>query len=254
MPDFIDALRRQVSIPELPGRIISLVPSVTETVIDLGCANCLQGRTHYCIHPNEKVKEIPTIGGTLNIDFRKVKALNPDLILAVKEENDKEQVYRLARDYPVYVFDIHTVDDGLNMVERIAELLGKPQRGLDWKRSISAKLGHIKPVRAKVLYLVWNNPLMAAGRGTFIDSVLQVYGYRNVIADKGYPRPDKPSSLSPDFVMAPSEPYRFSDEELEELKVQFPDSAVVRVDGEIFSWYGTHMRLIPTYYRQLPQK
>ena len=251
MSAFTDDLNRVIKVPQKPRKVVSLVPSITESIIDLGWMDKLAGRTAYCIHPGEFVKEVPVVGGTKNISKKEAQVLQPDLIFAAREENDKNQVMDLAGQYPVYVFDVKSIDQGLEMISRIAELMGDKNRGLAYAGDIKQKLLPQASSRGSLLYLVWRKPWMGAGRNTFIDSVIRQAGFQNIIQKKGYPKLESLRDFNPDYVLAPNEPYDFSEKELEELKHLFKDSKVLKIDGEIFSWYGTHMRMIPDYITHL---
>lgn len=254
MPEFIDDLNRKVSLPEYPKRVISLVPSVTETIIDLGWVNLLYGRTTFCIHPADKVIGIPKVGGVKQLLSDKVIEISPDLIIAVKEENDKNQVLELGQRFPVYVFDIKTIEAGLKIIKRISELLGNSKKGSEMANEIRKNLPARGIFSGSVLYLIWKQPYMAAGKNTFIDSVLETAGFKNVLNQNGYPALHEPKKLHPDFVFASSEPYNFTKNEVKTLKMLFKDAQVLEVDGEIFSWYGTYMRFMPGYFKKLTLK
>ncbi len=118
MPIFTDQTGREVSIPSHPQRIISLVPSQTELLFDLGLEEQVAGITKFCVHPEKWFRSKTRIGGTKNIKSALIHQLQPDLIIANKEENVKEQVEELAAHYPVWVSDIHDLQSALDMIRR----------------------------------------------------------------------------------------------------------------------------------------
>jgi ABC-type Fe3+-hydroxamate transport system substrate-binding protein len=239
-----DALQRDVSFTSLPQRVVSLVPSITETIFDMGLSNQLAGRTAFCIHPANKVKKIPIIGGTKTLRTDKIERINPDLILAVREENSREDIERVWQKLPVYVFDIHTIGQALDMIATLGGLLGHPRKGINLRKNIEKTLKPFPDSGLKVLYLIWKNPFMAAGKATFIDSVLTHAGFENFINEEGYPRVEDVHIEQANLVMLSSEPYHFKTGEVKEMKVTWGDK-FMEVDGEIFSWYGSHMQKLP---------
>src|SRR5665213_2671183 len=119
MPEFIDQTGRKVTVHDNPKRIISVVPSQTELLYDLGLRDEVIGVTKFCVHPNEWFHGKTRIGGTKKLDIEKIKSLNPDLIIANKEENTKEQIEELIKYFPVWISDVKTLEDALNMIDTI---------------------------------------------------------------------------------------------------------------------------------------
>jgi ABC-type Fe3+-hydroxamate transport system substrate-binding protein len=257
-----DALNRRVLLLRRPERIISLVPSQTELLIDLGLASRLVGRTRYCIHPGAKLSNITDVGGTKRVDFDKIKALQPDFILAEKEETPKELVDALSRLAPVYVTDVVSIASAISMCRDVGRILGLAHEAQTLALQIETMMNDVKNVASRserVLYLIWRKPWMAAAEGTFIHSCLEHIGFTNAALGSSlqitsrYPElsPDSMVSLYPDRVFLSSEPYPFKESHAQEIRRLLPNAHIEFVDGELFSWYGSRMLKMPAYWRSL---
>ena len=139
MYEFVDQLDRKISLASLPKRIVSLVPSQTELLYDLGLRDEVAGITKFCIHPQEWFKTKPRVGGTKKIDIEKIKQLDPDLVIGNKEENDQSQVEELMKHYPVWMSDIKNLEDALEMIEHIGDLTGKSGNAVQLRNKIEQK-------------------------------------------------------------------------------------------------------------------
>lgn len=240
-----DQIGNQLLIQEYPKRIISIVPSITELLIDLGLTDYIVGRTKFCIHPQSIVKSVAKIGGTKTPDLEKITKLNPDLIICNKEENRKEDVEYLQQKFHVYVSDINNVDDGLEMIKQIGALTGKDNEAETIIKQIKfpdyAAEGYKK---ISCLYLIWKNPIMAAGANTYIDDLLRRTGLLN-LAPSGSRYPiiseDLLKMLNPKELYLSSEPYPFKEKHVNYFKTMLPNTKVSLIDGEMFSWYGSKM-------------
>ncbi|ROH95287.1 cobalamin-binding protein [Chryseobacterium cucumeris] len=235
-------------------KIVSLVPSITEALFDLGLTeNEVVGRTKFCIHPQDKIKNVPIIGGTKNINIEKIKALQPDLILANKEENVKDQVEALMDDHKVMVTNIDTIEDNYYLLKNLGKLFGKEDRAQLFNLKIYDVLNQAKlesPVKAA--YLIWKNPYMTIGSDTFIHRILSEIGFENIFKDKTrYPQITTENLVEADVIMLSSEPFPFKEKHIEELQVFYPDKKIMIVDGEAFSWYGTHIAKCENYFKEL---
>ncbi|MEJ5051963.1 helical backbone metal receptor [Chryseobacterium culicis] len=235
-------------------KIVSLVPSITEALFDLGLTeNEVIGRTKFCIHPQDKIKNVSVIGGTKNINIEKIKALQPDLILANKEENVKEQVEALMDDHKVMVTNIDTIEDNYYLLKNLGKLFGKEDRAQLFNLKIYDILNQAKletPVKAA--YLIWNNPYMTIGSDTFIHRILSEIGFENIFKDKTrYPQITVEDLADADVIMLSSEPFPFKEKHIQELQVFYPDKKMMIVDGEAFSWYGTHIAKCENYFKEL---
>lgn len=255
MPIYVDQMNRRVEIPNRPKRIISLVPSQTELLFDLGLDKEIIGVTKFCIHPANKVKEKVKIGGTkvLNIDL--IKELNPDLIIGNKEENEREQIEELMQDFPVWMSDISNLDEALAMIKQVGEITGKLSEGSALADRISEQFSNliIHQSGQRVGYFIWRKPYMVAGRGTFIDVMLNKCGFVNAFSTGRYPEVNSEEIIAakPDIILLSSEPYPFKEKHVWEFESLLPHARVRLVDGEMFSWYGSRLLHAPVYFEAL---
>jgi ABC-type Fe3+-hydroxamate transport system substrate-binding protein len=168
-------------------KIVSLVPSITETLFDFGLTKFeVIGRTKFCIHPANQVENVPIIGGTKNLNIEKILALKPDLIIANKEENEKLQVEELAKHCRVWVTDIATLSDNENFLWDLGMVLKKRQFAIEINQKISEIFTKIKTDfdRKKVAYIIWQNPMMTIGGDTFINSILKEIGFYTIFENR----------------------------------------------------------------------
>lgn len=240
--DFLDQMNRKIVLKTKEPAIVSLVPSITEFLLDLG-ANVV-GRTKFCIHPKEQIKNIPIIGGTKNFRFDDIYKLNPDLIIGNKEENYPEGIKRLELDFPVWMSDILTLEDGREMMTSVARICGKRNKGQELVEKENTVLDRLKNTRkAKILYLIWRDPYMAVGKNTYVNSFLSHLGYRNMIKNERYPALSKEQlkNHDPGEILLSSEPFPFDTKHIEEIKEITGSSSIRLVNGEFYSWYGTRI-------------
>lgn len=256
MPHFTDQLNRTVSIPFPPKRIISLVPSQTELLYDLGLEDEVIGITKFCVHPQKWFREKQLIGGTKNTHLEKVVSLQPDLIIANKEENVKEQVEELARNFPVWTSDVNNLDDALQMIEDIGAITGKQEIAGEIAANIRSRLHQLQTTTPKrqTAYLIWKDPYMTVGGDTFIHHMLQKAGFQNVFQNKTrYPEINITDLQNADcqLLLLSSEPYPFKQKHVDELQYYLPHTKILLVDGEMFSWYGSRLLKVPAYVEDL---
>lgn len=259
---FTDQLGREITINYPPKRIVSLVPSQTELLFDLGLDKEIIGLTKFCIHPIEKFATRTKIGGTKKLNIEQIRALQPDLIIGNKEENQQEQIEELMAEFPVWMSDIATLEDAKLTIQQIGELVDRSPEASYLNHLITQGFTDLQTLAAQnglnktVAYLIWRKPFMAAGKETFIDDVLCLNGLTNVVRQSRYPELSigQLAELKPDLVFLSSEPYPFKEEHLEELKSQLPDAKVMLVDGEMFSWYGSRLVKAVQYLFQLQQE
>lgn len=228
-------------------RIISIVPSITELLFDLGLDQEVVGLTKFCVHPREKWKSLPRIGGTKSVKIEKVRDLQPDLIIANKEENTKEDVEALRAFTKVVVTEINSVPQAFEMLLQVGGLTGRMQEAQSlhdellslWEAHRGMAMGE------KVAYAIWEKPLMLAGQNTFIHAVLEWFGWENVVRGDRYPEMthDDLIALQPQRLMLSSEPFPFKEKHLEAYREYLPQTRIELVDGEAFSWYGSRMRI-----------
>jgi ABC-type Fe3+-hydroxamate transport system substrate-binding protein len=251
---FSDQSGSTVILSRSPERIVSLVPSQTELLYDLGLSNEVVGITKFCVHPPHWRNEKKIVGGTKNFNFEEIDSLKPDLIIGNKEENYKEGIGQLRKKYPVWISDIVSFDDALNMIKGIALITGKEKRGSQITEKINMSFATLKKQPARrVLYLIWRNPWMAAGSATFIHTMLSRLGFINCLENRHrYPEltSEEIQVLNPELIFLSSEPYPFQEKHKEELRNLVPSKSVL-VDGEMFSWYGSRLVKAPQYFNSL---
>lgn len=252
---FSDQMGYTVSLDSPPQRIVSLVPSQTELLADLGLDATVKGITKFCVHPTEWRSRKVIVGGTKNFHFDVIEKLNPDLILGNKEENYREGIERLRMHYPVWMSDIVTFQDTLSMIKSIGLLTGKEAEAAQYVEDISVKFQRIKRYNGQsVLYLIWQDPWMAAGGNTFIDSMLDSLGLKNILDSTArYPSltATEIKKLKPQFIFLSSEPFPFKQKHADDLHLITPSSKILFVDGEMFSWYGSRLAKAPDYFNTL---
>ncbi|MGK7391481.1 MAG: helical backbone metal receptor [Candidatus Cyclobacteriaceae bacterium M2_1C_046] len=242
---FIDQLDRKVEISSYPNRIISLVPSQTELLFDLGLHERIIGVTKFCVHPKDECRKKINIGGTKKLHIDKIKGLKPDLIIANKEENTKEDVEELAQQFPVWISDIATLEDAYIMMEQIGNITNTEKAADKLVNDIKKNFELLIPLPPiKILYLIWHKPLMGAGKGTFIDELLNRCGFINVVTEERYPEVQQ---YDPELVMLSSEPFPFKEKHIKSIQEIYPDAKIELVDGELFSWYGSRLKFFPDY-------
>jgi len=268
-------------------RIISLVPSQTELLFDLGLDAEVIGITKFCVHPNDWFKTKTRVGGTKTVNIQKVAKLEPDLVIANKEENVKEQIEELQKIAPVYVSDISTLEDALQMIKDVGRLVGKDEKakylvseikaGFEELATINTQYSTInaqtnadtlstnqlsqpnQPNQLNTAYLIWKDPYMAAGGNTFINDMMKRCAFKNVFENvTRYPEITISQLSSPDsyrdncqLLLLSSEPYPFKQQHIDELQQQLPTTKIVLADGEMFSWYGSRLQYAAEYFKKL---
>jgi len=261
MSIFIDQMGRKVLLPKIPERIVSIVPSQTELICDLGMTSNLVGRTKFCIHPKLQVSEIPVVGGTKNLRIDKIRELNPDLIIGNKEENDQEQIELLMQEFPVWMSDISTLDDAEEMIRALSQVFDVVNQGDQILNQLHKSIAGFSALKlgesCRVLYLIWNEPIMIAAKGTFIDAMIQVLGVENA-AEKYQRYPEISeydiSLINPTHIFLSSEPFPFSEKHIARYQRICPNAVILIVDGELFSWYGSRLLKSLDYFKELAEK
>ena len=257
---FTDQMSRVVEIEFPPLRIVSLVPSQTELLYDLELKDEVVGQTLFCIHPNTMHQEKIRVGGTKKLDLRIIEQLKPDLIIGNKEENDQSQIEELMKYYPVWMSDVKTLEDALDMIVRIGDIVDRKENAKKLSSEIKRKFMKrpIFETELSVAYLIWRKPYMAAGGNTFINSMLSHCGYKNVFGSEIMRYPEASfiqiQAANPSIIFLSSEPYPFKQKHIEELNVICPDAKVLLVDGELFSWYGSRLLKSAKYFLELKSK
>jgi ABC-type Fe3+-hydroxamate transport system substrate-binding protein len=258
MLSFTDQTNHTIHLPRKPQRIISLVPSQTELLFDLGLNEEVVGITKFCVHPQQWFHSKPRIGGTKQLKMDMIHQQQPDLIIANKEENVKEQVEELAVRYPVWISDVNNLEDACEMITQVGAMTGKERNALLLITKIRAKFSHLatQSPKIKAAYIIWQNPYMTVGGDTFIHSMIEAAGFENVFADKQrYPEvtPDDLRVANCELLLLSSEPFPFKPIHREELQALLPNIKILLVDGEMFSWYGSRMAEAPAYFSRLRQ-
>lgn len=235
-------------------KIISLVPSITELLFDLGLQDQLIGRTKFCVHPYPQVKDIQQFGGTKKLHIEKIKAVKPNLIIANKEENLKNEVEELQKEFDVLVTDVVDLEGNNQMILNIGKRTNTWIKAQEIIEKIKEEFSMLPRLdtQPKVLHLIWKEPLMSIGKDTFIHAMLHYAGFENVCKNfTRYPQIEIPSSLKPEYIFLSSEPFPFQEKHIPEIQAKFPNAKCILVDGEMFSWYGSRMRYAPTYFKTL---
>lgn len=257
--EFRDQMGRRVEVNFPPRRIISLVPSQSELLFDLGLNEEVVGITKFCIHPVEKFASCTKVGGTKKLKIDVIRALQPDLIIGNKEENTQQDIELLMEEFPVWMSDIHNLDEAMEAIGMIGELVDRSPEAAYINHLIAAgftDLGRLaaqknKPLR--VAYVIWKSPYLFAGRNTFIDDIIRRIGWTNIITENRYPELDPEILKARDCngICLSSEPYPFKESHIDEIQSVLPSAKVVLVDGEMFSWYGSRLVKAVQYLFQL---
>ena len=256
----IDQIHRVLNFKETPKRIISLVPSQTELLCDLGLEFLLIGVTKFCVHPHQIKANTTVVGGTKKINLDRIKKLRPDIILCNKEENTKEIVEACASICTVHVSDIYTINDSLKLISQYGSIFNVTTKASilisEIKKEIECFNDFIKDAQVvNVAYFIWKNPWMVAANNTFINYLLKLNKFNNVYATKTrYPEVEL-SKTNPengvDLVLLSSEPFPFKKSHIAEAQVYYPNARIITVDGEMFSWYGSRLIKAFLYFKNL---
>ena len=254
--DAPDALGRPVRLEAAPRRIVSLVPSQTELLADLGLDVEVVGLTRFCIHPDGWKGRKTIVGGTKTINVPRVASLAPDLVIANKEENPRDEVEAVAAVAPVYVTDVADVVGALAMIRALGPLVARTREAEALADEVERQFATVRPLAPplRALYLIWRDPWMTVGGDTFVSDVMARAGLANVAAGRDrYPvvSDDEIAALAPEVVLLSSEPYPFGERHVAEVEALAPGARVVPVDGEAFSWFGSRLRRTPAVLEAL---
>jgi ABC-type Fe3+-hydroxamate transport system substrate-binding protein len=237
---------------ETPCRIVSLVPSLTEALIGFGLGECLVGRTRYCVEPRDRVASVEVVGGTKNPDLERIIALAPDLVVLNREENRREDWEALtAAQVPVWVSHPRSVAEAADMLEDLGRAVGARRQGEDLAGACRAALQQVqarvctqrRARRPSVFCPIWRNPWMTFRPSTYVGSMLDAVGLKNVFSDAAatdFFAVELEDALArrPDIILLPDEPYAFSAKHADELRACGAKSVILQVDGKDLSWYG----------------
>jgi ABC-type Fe3+-hydroxamate transport system substrate-binding protein len=248
---------RTLEVPDRAERIISLVPSQTELLYDLGLGDRVVGITKFCVHPETWFNSKHRVGGTKKVDFDKLRALKPDLIIGNKEENERKDIQALEKEFPVWMSDVRDLPGALDMIVRVGEITGTTEKATELKAGIENAFAQLRPIEPSLTaaYFIWREPYMTAGHGTFVNDMLSRCGLINVFdsGDARYPEvtPQELAEADPEVMLLSSEPYPFKEKHIAELNMICPGTPVRLVDGEFFSWYGSRLLQAPDYMNGL---
>ena len=251
---FVDQMGRSVYVPIYPKRIVSLVPSQTELLHYFGLENEVVGITKFCIHPDSWFKSKTRIGGTKQLKIDQIIGLNPDLVIGNKEENTQEDILALEKNgIPVWMSDINSFDEALEMIEQVGLMCGKELEATKLTNEIIHGFNEISEIGKgrSVLYFIWDEPMFVVGKNTYIDSVIEKIGFLNNCKLIRYPDLSELKNTNPDFVFLSSEPFPFTEHHIEKYQNLFPKSKILLVDGEMFSWYGSRMLNAVGYFSEV---
>lgn len=242
---FRDHIGREVKMDQPAKRIVSLVPSQTELLSDFGLDAQVVGITKFCVHPVQWFKTKKRIGGTKNPKIERILELKPDLVIANKEENRREDILELSRYVPVWVSDVTDFESALDMIKQVGLLTGRENEAdhLIHRAKVAVAACPAENLK-KAVYLIWKNPYISIGGDTFISKMLPYFGYENSLQHKArYPEVSisEISDLQPEIILLSSEPFPFNEKHKEELRNELPGIPLKIVDGEKHSWYGSRM-------------
>ena len=242
---YTDQVGQTIELTHTPRRIISLVPSQTELLFDLGLDEEIVGVTRYCVRPADRCGKKTVI----------IDELQPDLIIGNKEENYRQGIERLRERYPVWLSDILTLADALAMIASVGAIVDRQDAATRLVAEIAAGidgLPNFKPLR--VIYLIWHKPFMVAGHKTFAHEMIYHCGFINAFGHLSrYPEVDakRIAGAKADLMLLSSEPFPFGPRHQQALRDLFPSLPAVLVDGQMFTWYGSRLRHAPDYFRRL---
>jgi ABC-type Fe3+-hydroxamate transport system substrate-binding protein len=249
-----DDLGFAVSLDRSPQRVVSLVPSLTETLVRAGIGGRLAGVTDYCIHPASALAALPRVGGTKNVDVEAVLALDPDLVIANAEENEKPEIEAIKKETAVFVTFPKTVARAIATVENLGVLTGLTEASSLWADTCrglyeTARRDHSRE-RLRTVCLIWRAPWMAAGAETYMSDLMETCGFRNLCSSAAgrYPETtlERIGAARPDVILLPDEPYRFDPAHKEEIARALADRdlfpRIVLLDGTLLAWFGWRTR------------
>ncbi|HKD66615.1 MAG TPA: helical backbone metal receptor [Candidatus Binataceae bacterium] len=251
-----DELGYRLEFDEPPERIVSLVPSLTETLFALGLKSQVVGVTKFCVEPAGEVESIEKVGGTKNPDLRAIAALDPDLVIANAEENRQQDVERMrAGGLKVFVTYPRNVSGALESILGLGRVTRRESEAAVMAREvvrvvsvIETSLGIWNKLRLRVFCPIWKKPWMTFNEDTYAHDVLRLLGFLNVYGDSAirYPRTTLEEALDrqPQVVVLPDEPYEFGEADVAELKAELPSGLsrrIMLIGGRDLHWYGVHM-------------
>ena len=253
----VDMIGRNVQIRQPIERIVCLVPSITELLFEIGLGHLVVGVTVFCVHPENAVKHLIKVGGTKKVRMQAIEDLKPDLIICNQEENTLEMVNALEEQFPVWVSSVCNLKECYRLILELGQIHGVVPSALKLQQDIQKAFASIKVRhRYRCLYLIWRNPYMSIGKDTFIHHLLELAGFDHIIESNRYPEisAEALAELTIDVLLLSSEPYPFKDKHIAELKALLPNTHILLVDGELFSWYGSRLLQSPAYFNDLQRQ
>lgn len=261
-----DAIGQRHVLADGPHRIVSLVPSITELLFDLGLASEVVGRTSYCVHPAARITRAPSVGGTKKVKMGCLAALRPTHVIVNVDENRKAMADAIA-DLGASVVVTHprAPEDNVALFELVGRLFQRQREASELTRRFQARLEHTRRrasalPRRRVLYLIWRKPWMTVSRDTYVSRMLRVVGWLSHPArsPRRYPELDS-NVVNPraiDRVAFSTEPYAFRPEEMEIFSHEFgiPMTRMISIDGELVSWYGSRALRGLDYLLQIAER
>lgn len=256
-----DQLGREHRFEQVPTRIVSLVPAVTETLFDLGLEDELVGITSACMHPYHLRVTKENVGEPQAIEVEQLKLLLPDIIIASPRENSLETIERLRAVSTVWLVDVRTMEQNIQLIELLGQLFNKRTEARKWVDKIHFGQRDLMDfVRDKssfkVAYFVGKDPFVVAGEGTLTQELLALNKFENVYATRVEPYPEVEIRKiriqgDPELVFLPSLPYAFQEEDAFEIGRFTHHGKTIFVEGEMFSWYGTRIAKAFDYFKQI---
>ncbi|MGR6898221.1 ABC transporter substrate-binding protein [Rummeliibacillus sp. BSL5] len=254
----MDHIGRHIAVPDSPKRILSICPAITETLFSLGLDEMIVGRTKYCIFPKGKVENIPIVGGTKEVKIETIRNLQPDLILAEKEENTRDIVLALEEIAPVFVTEVQSTDDAYRLIKTLGALTNRKKQAHELLTSCQ----NVFPTPTedqtlKAAYIIWRKPYMAVGGTTYINDVLRILGFENPFTNKKSRYPEvtneELAEANLDILLLASEPFPFQEKHIAEFRKFLPKVKILLVDGEMF-WYGAKMLEASEYLKDVKRR
>ncbi len=240
-----DARGREVEVPSPPARVVSLVPSMTETLFDLGVGGAVAGITEYCLFPAAELAPLPRVGGTKNPDLEKIRALHPDLVYMNLEENLRPHGEAIEAFATVWVSEPKTVADVLLLIRTLGRIHRVDDRAEELATAIETRAG-ASSTGFTFACPIWKKPWMWCGGDTYVSSLIEAVGGRNVLQDQSrYPRVelDAVLALAPDIVFLPDEPWAFDPDDQKLLLERGFSNVSEPLPGHLFTWHGSRTLL-----------
>ncbi len=262
MLNLTDQIKIQHNFQNIPQRIVSLVPSQTELLFDLGLEKSIVAITKFCVHPAHFLKEKIKVGGTKNPNFKKIKTLNPDIIICNKEENSKKIIEECSKICSVWTTNIITIEDNFQMISDFGQIFNVELKAEILNKQLAFALSDFnsfiqEKLITKVAYFIWKNPYMVVGSNNYINEILRLNKFENIFENNDYVSNRYPEILienleneNLDLIFLSSEPYPFKEKDKIDIH-KYSKAEIKIVDGEMFSWHGSRLLLALDYFKKL---